>query len=168
MAPANAQQTPGTSRTTFEVAFDPPAVQDAQAGDTVERRFHSARARSFQRELGGVEPEVDAGGDFSADFHVVFVEEDDGDGFLQRFLSGKNVADDVFAATVVRVSFARVNDLKFTGVFGDLAKAIEVTEDQIGALVTGGAACKTDGENIGIERESRLRAHGLKQIVLRD
>ncbi len=82
----------------FDVTLHPPAIENAQAGDAVEGGFHSAGAGSFQRILRGVEPEIAAGSEIAAEFEVVIVEKNDGDGFLEGLLGFENALDDIFSA----------------------------------------------------------------------
>src|SRR5712691_2342927 len=49
------------SRNPLDTSFNPPAIQHTQRGHPVERRFHSTGARSLQRRLRCVEPDIDAG-----------------------------------------------------------------------------------------------------------
>ena len=85
--------------------------------------------------------------------------------FLQRFLGRKNIPDNLFAAgIVVRLT---VDDLKLSTRFGDLPQAVEIAEDQIAALVSGGAPHKTNREDIRI-RVIPVVPDGFKQIVLRN
>src|ERR1017187_6029318 len=45
----------GPSGYAFDAAFDPPAVQDAKAGNAIEGRFHAARAGGFLRPLWSIQ-----------------------------------------------------------------------------------------------------------------
>src|SRR5260370_42386179 len=63
---------------------------------------------------------------------------------------------------------AGINDLEVAGGLGNLPKAIEIGQDQVGALVSRCAARKTDREGIGIKLKAGLLANRLEQIVLGD
>ena len=45
----------GPAGDTFNTAFDPPAIKDAQTGHAIDGGFHTTGARRFQRGLWGVE-----------------------------------------------------------------------------------------------------------------
>ena len=74
-------------------------------------------------------------------------EVDDGD------LTGKGVSglvdapNDVLGGLVVGVGLAGVYELDASGLVGDALEVIEVAEDEVGALVGGGAASKADGHD---------------------
>src|SRR5690348_17890592 len=66
------------------------------------------------------------------------------------------------------MSFAGVDNLKLTCVFGDQPQTVEIGKNQIRAFVTGGPASKADGENFFVQAEARFHAHGFEQFVLGD
>src|ERR1700704_257636 len=63
---------------------------------------------------------------------------------------------------------AGINNLELARILGNLPETIEVRQDQVGALVSRCAACKTDREGLVIKFEAGLLANRLKQIVLGD
>src|SRR5882724_3874579 len=149
----------------FDVACHPPAVENAYAWNAVERGFHAAGARGFERKLRRVEPEVDARGDFPSDFHVVVVEKDGMHGFLESFFGFENFLDEFFSAAVVGMRFSGVDDLKLTGGLGDFAETVEIGKNQVRAFVAGGATREADGKDIGVEFEASFLANGFEEIV---
>src|SRR5690348_15837362 len=118
----------------------PPAIQNTQTGNSVERRFHAARSGGFERKLRRVEPKVHARSHLATELEVVLVQENDGNSFPKRLLRLENVSDDVLAARVVRMSFAGVDNLELTRVFGDQPQTVEIGQEQVRAFVTGGPA----------------------------
>ncbi len=64
-----------------------------------------------------------------------------------------------FPPRILRMRFTGVNNLKGTNAFGDLAKAVEVAKDQVGALVSSGAASEANGEGLGIHFQAGLLAN---------
>ncbi len=146
----------------------PPAIENAEARHAIQRRLHAAGSGSFQRKLRRVQPQVHAGRDLTANFEIVFVQKNHGHIFAQRFFGVKDAPDDVFASVVVRMRLAGENNLKFSSALGDLAQAIEVGKNQVGALVSGGAPREADGERIGLEAEPGLLSHGLEELMLGD
>src|SRR5579864_4828470 len=55
----------------FNETLNPPAVQNAEAGNTVESRLHTARPGSFQWWLRRIEPEIHTGGHAFRDLQIV-------------------------------------------------------------------------------------------------
>jgi len=78
----------------LDVAFDPPAIENAEAWHAVQRCFHAACARGFERILRRVQPQISAGGEHAAEVQVVVVQKNNGDCFLKGFLRFKNLFDD--------------------------------------------------------------------------
>ena len=58
----------------FGAAFDPPAVEDGERGDAVERGLHAGGAGGFVGAAGRVDPDVDALGEERAEFPVVVLD----------------------------------------------------------------------------------------------
>src|SRR5580704_10909619 len=156
------------SRYAFDVAFYPPAVENAQAGNSVERGFHAACAGGFERKLRRVEPKIYAGSDFAAEVEIVLVEEDNGHGLAQRLLRMEDSPDNILASAVVGMRLARVDDLEMSCVLGDLAQAVQIRKDQVRALVARGAPSKTDCEDLFVQTETGFFAHGFQKFVLGD
>src|SRR6266403_2519347 len=152
----------------LNVAFHPPAVENAQARDAIQRGLHAAGAGSFERKLRRVEPEVHAGSYLPAELKIVVVEENHGYCFPQRFFRLENPANDVLPASIIRMRLAGINNLEVAGVLGNLPEPVEIGQDQVGALVSCCAARKPDGESLGIELEAGLLANRFEQIVLGD
>ena len=168
VAGAPARVSNGPAGHSLDVALDPPAIQDAQAGNAVERRLHAAGAGSLQRKLRRVEPQIHTGSHFPTQFEVVIIQKHNGNIFPQRFFRLVNTANDVFAARVIGVRFAGKNNLKMASIFRNLAQAIEVGQDEVGALVAGGAACEANRKYLRIQMEARFRTDQFKQFVLGD
>ena len=93
---------------------------------------------------------------------VVVVEKDNRNRLLQGFLRLEDLLDDLFAAGVPRVRFARINDLKCPDAFRDLPQPVQIFQDQVRAFITRGPARKSDRECLGIQLQSRLLAHGFQ------
>src|SRR5713226_2745064 len=150
----------------LDVAFHPPAVENAQARHAIQRGLHAAGAGSLERKLRRIEPEVHAGSHFSAELEIVVVEEDHWHRFPQRFFRLENPAYDVLPAAIIRMRLAGINDLEVAGVLGNLPETIEIGQDQLGAFVARCAARETDGENLEVKLEASLLANRLEQSCL--
>src|SRR5271156_6866072 len=50
----------GPAGDSLDPTFDPPTVQDAEAGNAVERRLHSTGAGGFKGTSGCIQPKIDA------------------------------------------------------------------------------------------------------------
>src|SRR5260370_34096882 len=74
----------------------------------------------------------------------------------------------VFTVAVSGMRLAGINILEVARVFGDLPQAIEVRQDQVGALVARRAVCEPDRELFRIKLEAGFLANRLEQIVLGD
>jgi len=67
----------------LDMTLDPPAVEDAQARHGVQSGLHAAGPGGLHGRLGGVEPDIDAGGDHSSQFHVIIFQVNDFDVVFQ-------------------------------------------------------------------------------------
>jgi hypothetical protein len=67
----------GPAGDVFGAAFDPPAVEDAEAGHAVERGLHAGGAGGFIGAARRVDPDVDALGELRAELPVVVLEVED-------------------------------------------------------------------------------------------
>ena len=74
------------------IAFDPPAVKDAQVGHAVGDGLHAAGAGGFEGADGSIDPDVDALNEVSRDVNVVVF--DEGDAVTHFRLAGE--VDDLF------------------------------------------------------------------------
>ena len=109
----------------FDPAFDPPAVEDAETGHTVEGSLHAAGSRGFVGTLGRVEPEIYASGEQGAESPLIVFEIDD----LQQIglqLVGQfdDAANHGLAGLVGGVGLATVDDLQAAELAGALDQAI--------------------------------------------
>src|SRR5205807_1768195 len=118
--------------------------------------------------LRRVEPEVHAGSHFPAQLKIVIIEENHRHRFSQRFFRLEDSANDVLSAAIIRMRLAGINNLEGARVLDNLPETIEIRQDEVGALVSCGAARETDGENLGIKLEPGLLANRLEQIVFGD
>src|SRR5580692_4877783 len=90
--------TDGPAGDALDAALDPPAVQHAQAWNTVQGRFHAARPGSLLRTLGRIQPEIDAGSDDLCQRHVVVLKVYDLDVVVQSGGGLNHALDQGFAA----------------------------------------------------------------------
>src|SRR5260370_461537 len=150
----------------LEGAFPHPAVQNAQARQAIQRRFHATRAGSLERKLRRIEPQVHAGSNLPAKLEIVIVKENHRHCPPQRFFRLKNPSDNVLSSAIIRVRLAGKDNLELAGILGNLPQTIEISKDQVGALVSGCAARETDCKNLRIKLEAGLQANRLQQFVL--
>ncbi len=64
------------------------------------------------------------------------------------------------------MGLAGVNDLKFSRGFSNLAQAVQVRKDQVGALVARGAAGEANGERVRVKGQACFLADGFKELML--
>src|ERR1700690_909017 len=91
-----------------------------------------------------IEPDIDAGGQQIAPVHIVILDINYRDGLLQRGGGLVDFANQDFAFFVAGMSFSAVNHLEWAVALANGAQSIEIAEEQIGALVGGGASGESD------------------------
>ena len=133
-------------------AFDPPAIEDTERRDAVEGGLHAGGAGGFIGAARGVDPDVDALGEFGAESPVVVFEVDD----LERAgvelgCGGEDVADEALAGDIGRMSLAGEENLEAADLFGDGDEPGGIGEEQAGAFVGRDAASEAEGEDGGVE-----------------
>src|ERR1700692_3465789 len=128
----------------LDAAFEPPAVEDAQARNAVEGRLHPARPRSFERPHRRVEPQIDAGGQRRRKPHVVVLEIDGAHRVAQRRAGFEDVANDRLPFGVVRVRLSAVDEQERPRRARDRLKALGVGEYQVRALIGGGGGWESE------------------------
>ena len=142
----------GPAGDVFGAALDPPAVEDGERRDAVERGLHAGGAGGFVRAAGGVDPDVDALGEEGAQLPVVVFEVVDLEGAgVEVGGGGEDVADEALSCVVGGVSFTGEEDLKAADLFGDGYEAGGVVEEEAGALVGGYATGESQGKDVWIE-----------------
>src|ERR1019366_1205333 len=123
------------------VGFVEPAVEDAEIEDAVDGGFHAAGAASLLAAAGIVEPDVDALDEFAGDLHVVVFHEDDVLPEIGIARKLHHLAYVGFARLIFGMGFAGDHDLhRHIGIQQDFLQALDVAEEQGGALVGGEAA----------------------------
>src|ERR1035437_9945266 len=130
----------------LDVALDPPAVEDAEAGYAVEGGFHPARPRGL---VGGdrvVQPDVDPGHEEGGQVHPVVLEVDDGHGAGQGPGGGVDPFDEGLAGLVEGVSLAAVDDLEGPDPIHQRPKPVGPGQEEVIALVGGGTGGNPVGE----------------------
>src|ERR1017187_9729286 len=134
------------------VGFVEPAVEDAEIEDAVDGGFHAAGSASLLAASGIIEPDVDALDEFAGDLHVVVFHEDDVLPEIGIARELHHLADVGLARLIFGMGLASDHDLhRHIGVQQDALQALDVAEEQGGALVGGKAACEADGKRVGIE-----------------
>ncbi len=78
--------------------------------------------------------------------HVVILDINHRNGFLQRGRSFKNLADQHLAFFVAGMRFPAVDHLKRAVALANGAQTIEIAEEQIGAFVCGSASREAQNE----------------------
>src|SRR5262245_34225204 len=94
------------------MAFDPPAIENTEAGDTIEGGPHAARSRGFHWWLRCIQPDVDTRSHQPSDLHVIVFEVCDFDVALERFFDLHDALNDFLSFVVSGMSFAGINHLE--------------------------------------------------------
>ena len=134
------------------VGLGPPAIEDGEVEAAVEHDFLAAGAGGFERAAGIVEPDVDALNEVAADVDVVVLDEDELVGEVGVAHHLGDLLEDALAGLVMRMGLAGEEELhRALGVVDHGGEALDVVEQQVGALVGGEAAGEADGEGVGRE-----------------
>ncbi len=142
----------GPAGDVFGAAFDPPAVEDGERGDAVERGLHAGGSGGLVGAARRVDPDVDSLGEQRAQLPVVVFDVVDLErGGVELGGRGVDVADEALAGVVGGVGLAGEEDLEAADLLGDGDQARGVVEEQAGALVGGDAAGEAEGEDVGVE-----------------
>lgn len=157
----------GPTGLSLDPSFEPPAIQNAEGGNAIERGFHSAGSGSFLRGLGRVEPEVDARSHEVAQFDVVVGEVHAFDAVCEAFLCMDDSSDDVFSDFVAGMGLSCVNDLDFADDVVDAEQAFEVIVEHVRAFVGGSSSGETDGEDFRIKFDAADGLDVVDERVLR-
>ena len=77
-----------------------------------------------------------------------------------------DLLDERLAGLVLGMGLAGIENLQAAGLGGDLQQPLGIGEQQVGALVGGGAAGKAQREHLGIEHQAGARGHLGQQRLL--
>src|SRR5215510_8893911 len=118
----------GPTGDSFNVTFDPPSIQDAQAWYPIEGRLHPACAGSLHWPLGSVQPDIHSRAQRPRQLHVIVFHVDDADIVAQARREFENPPDQCFAVVILRMRLATVNHLERTHPLSDAFEPLEVFE----------------------------------------
>ena len=140
----------------------PPAVEHGEVEGAVQGRLHARGAAGLERAARVVEPDVHAACQAPPEGHVVVGDEDDGAGVAARHRD--QGGDQPPALAVVGVRLAGEHELEAAR--EQRLDARRIGEDQVGALVAGGAAREAERQHVGVEvHAGTLGDHG-EQLAL--
>src|ERR1700722_122725 len=136
----------------FVPSLNPPAVENAEARHTVERRLHATGARSFIGTLRCVQPEIYSSGKQCSQGPVIVLEIHNLE-LIGAELPGelKDLTDLRLRRIVGRVGLATVDNLQASQFPCQALQPIGICEDQVAALVGRGATRESDSEYVGTE-----------------
>ena len=134
------------------VGLGPPAVEYGQIEAAVEHDLLAAGAGGLERTARIVEPHIDALDQVAADVDVVVLDEDELVAELGVAHHARDLLQDSLSRLVVRMRLAGEQELhRALGIVDHRGQALDVGEDQVGALVGGEPAREADGQRIGRE-----------------
>jgi len=118
----------GPASDAFYPAFDPPAVENAQTGNAVERSLHTAGAGSLEGAARRVQPKIDTRRKHRSEFPFVVFQVDDLERIgLKPGCYFKNLLDQLFARFIMGVSLAAKEDLQAAKFFCGVNQAFGIT-----------------------------------------
>src|SRR5579884_756676 len=145
----------GPSGDAFNPAFNPPSIENAEAGDAVQGRLHTAGAGRLIRALGRVQPNVYAADQMGGNLPLIIFQIDNAQRIIAELMRQLNYAADLlFSGAVGRVCLAAVDDLHGAVFARAAGKAFRVGKEQVGAFVSGGATGKANGEDAGVKADA--------------
>src|SRR3972149_9256028 len=110
------------------MSFNPPSIQHAQTGHSVEGGFHAACPGSFLRLLRSIDPRIHTGAQVMTQRHIVIFEINHGYQTFHRSYGLKDTPDDGFAAFITGMSLASVNNLQRTYLTNYSLETVQIRE----------------------------------------
>src|SRR5205807_3443729 len=130
----------------------PPAVEHGKIESAIQDNFLAAGARCLQGAARIVQPDIDSLHEVAANVDVVVLDKDELVGEEAVAHEFGNLLQDSLAGFVVRMGLAGKDELDRTfGIVDHRGETLDVGENQVGALVGGEAAGKSDGERVWTE-----------------
>ncbi len=100
------------ARNPFDPALDPPTIKNAEAGDAVERRLHTAGARCLEWTARRIQPQIDPCGKHRRELPFVIFQVDDFERVgIQLGSNLKDLPDQLLAWFVMGMSLAAKENL---------------------------------------------------------
>ena len=151
----------------FAVALGPPAVEHTQIQNAVHNGFFAARAGSFQRPGGRIDPHVHALHQVAGHIHVVVFDKDD---FTAKFTPARHVQNlfyQILTRFVGRVRLAGKDKLHGAAALThNFGQAFQVAQQKVGAFIGGKPTGKAESQRRGVERGEHLD-HLLRRVATR-
>ena len=149
------------------IALIPPSVAHREVEQSVHLGLLARCSRSLERTCGRIEPDVNTGDQSLGDNHVVVLEEND---LAQELWHARNLddaANQVLTCAIGRMGLAGIDELDGELLVVDnLGQAVQVVEQQIGALVSSKAAGKADEQCVGVDLvDNRHDASGVALLL---
>src|SRR5208337_2292554 len=142
------------------VSFRPPAIQDREVQASVQNHFLAAGPGGFERTARIIQPDIYTLHEMATNVDVVIFDEDEFVGKFRIAHQLGNLLQNALARFVERVCLAGKHELhRAFRVIDHAGDFFDVGQNQIGALVGGKAAGKTDGQRIGTEDALQVLQH---------
>src|SRR5882672_3499287 len=140
------------------VGLSPPAIEDRKIQSAIQDNFLTAGARCFQGTAGIVQPDIDALHEIAPDIDVIVFDKDELVGKQAVAHEFGDLLQYFFARLVVGMGLTSKDELhRAFGIVHHGGEALEIGEDQVGALVGGEAAGKSDGQRVWTEHLAESR-----------
>ena len=149
------------------IAFCPPTIEHGKVQATVRDNFHPRCSGRFHRTARVVEPNIYPLHQIPRHVEFVIFEEDKLTADILTPRKVNDLADQILPSIVLGVRFAREYELNgLVGAVQDPLQAVDVTHQQIAALVGCEAAGKPDRQDVRVQNFGRLFDFPLARTAL--
>ena len=137
---------------TLTIAFNPPTIKNREVNHTVHLGLLTRCAGSLERTGRSIHPDIDTRYQATGKLHIVVLEEDNLTEELWTLADFKDLLDKSLSGAVSGVSLTREEEEHWMlGVVNNLAEAIQVGEEQVGALVSSKTTAEANHQRVGVD-----------------
>ena len=137
---------------TLTIAFNPPTIKNREVNHTVHLGLLTRCAGSLERTGRSIHPDIDTRYQATGKLHIVVLEEDNLTEELWTLADFKDLLDKSLSGAVSGVRLTREEEEHWMlGVVNNLAEAIQVGEEQVGALVSSKTTAEANHQRVGVD-----------------
>ena len=138
------------------IGLRPPAIQNRKIEAAVQNHFLTAGSGRFQRPPGVIQPHINALHQVSPHVDVVILDENEAVGKLAVTHKLRDLLEDALAGFVAGMGLSGENKLHGAfGIVGQRGQHLDIGQNQVGALIGGKAAGKSDGQGVGAQNAAQ-------------